>query len=503
MTTVWVLGNQLTRTAGPLTDDPDRVLLIEAAALARRRRYHPQKLCMVFAAMRHFRDELRDDGVDVVYERAETFGAGLDAYFDAHPGDDLVVQRPANHGTADRLRELVAARGGSLRVVANAQFRCSPAQFDDWMGTEPPFKHRPFYRHMRRETGYLMRDDDTPEGGDWSYDDQNQETPPAEYDSPSVGGFEYDEHVPAVRDWVATEFDTWGDPDGFDWPVTREQATRALESFVADRLAGFGPYEDAVLADDWHLEHSLLSAAVNIGLLHPEEVADAALDAYRSRDDIPLNSIEGFVRQLIGWREFMRHVYRHQMPGLATANQLGADRDLPPLYWTPTATDMACLGSAAGRVYDRGYAHHIERLMVLSNFALTYGARPQALTEWFHGGFVDAYDWVVTPNVVGMGSFGTDAFTSKPYASSANYIDKMTDHCSDCAFDPDSTVGERACPFNSLYWDFLATHEDTLRSNHRMGLVYSHLDSKRDAGKLAAIRERAQRVREGVAAGRL
>ncbi|MDH5020867.1 cryptochrome/photolyase family protein [Halobacterium rubrum] len=503
MTAVWVLGDQLSRRQGPLADDPDRVVMVEAPAFARRRRYHPQKLVLVFAAMRHLRDELREDGVEVVYERAETFGEGLDAYFEQYPGDDLVVQRPASHGSADRLRRLVEARGGSLDVVANANFVCPPAQFDEWQGTEPPFDHESFYREMRRETGYLVDDDGSPEGGDWNYDDQNRETPPSDYESPPVPSFDHDEHVPAVREWVADEFDTWGDPEGFDWPVTREQAERALEDFLDHRLPGFGPYEDAVLADDWHLEHSLLSSALNVGLLDPEEVVEAAIDEYRSRDDVPLNSVEGFVRQIVGWREFVRHVYRHQMPGLASANQLGADRDLPPLYWDPDATDMACLGSAVGRVYDRGYAHHIERLMLLSNFALTYGASPQALNDWFHGGFVDAYHWVVTPNVVGMGVFGTDAFTTKPYAASANYVDRMSDHCRGCAFDPDSTTGERACPFNSLYWDFLATHEDRLRSNHRMGLVYSHLDDKREAGSLPEIRERARRVRRRAAAGDL
>jgi len=477
--------------------------MVEAAEFARRRRYHPQKLVLVFAAMRHLRDDLRADGVEVVYERAETFAEGLDAYFDRYPGDDLVVQRPASHGAADRLRTLVESRGGSLDVVPSGNFLCSSAQFDEWQGTEPPFDHESFYREMRRETGYLLDEDGNPEGGEWNYDDQNRETPPSDYESPPVPSFEYGDHVPAVREWVAGEFDTWGDPSGFGWPVTREQAERALRDFVDHRLPAFGPYEDAVLADDWHLEHSLLSSALNVGLLDPDEVVEAATEAYRSREDVPLNSVEGFARQVVGWREFVRHVYRHQMPGLATANRLGADRELPPLYWDADATDMACLSSAVGRVYDRGYAHHIERLMLLSNFALTYGASPQALNDWFHGGFVDAYHWVVTPNVVGMGVFGTDAFTTKPYASSANYVDRMTDHCSGCAFDPEATVGELACPFNSLYWDFLAAHEDRLRSNHRMGLVYSHLDDKRDAGDLAAVRERARRVRRRAAAGDL
>ncbi|CQH53382.1 cryptochrome/photolyase-related protein [Halobacterium hubeiense] len=504
MTAVWVLGDQLSRERGPLADDPDRVLFVEASEFARRRRYHPQKLTLVFAAMRNLADDLRADGVDVVYERADSFAAGLDAYFDAHPGDELVVQRPATHGAADRLRELVTERGGSLRVVENEQFLCSPDDFDEWADDRDgdAYSHEAFYRWMRRETGYLLTDGD-PEGGEWNYDEQNRETPPDDYESAPLPEFEYGERVPEVREWVAAEFDTWGDPDGFGWPVARQHAERALDDFLDHRLAEFGPYEDAMLADDWHLDHSLLSAALNVGLLGPREVVEAAISAYREREDIPLHSVEGFVRQVVGWREFVRHVYRREMPELADANQLDQTRELPPLYWDPDATEMACVGTAVGRVHDRGYTHHIERLMVLSNFALLYGTSPQALNEWFYGGFVDAFHWVVTPNVVGMGSFGTAAFTTKPYAASANYVDRMSDFCAGCRYDPDSTTGADACPFNSLYWDFLAAREDDLRANHRMGLVYSHLDDKRDAGDLAAIRERADAVRSRAASGDL
>jgi deoxyribodipyrimidine photolyase-related protein len=501
MTAVWVLGDQLSRQRGPLADDPERVLLVEAASFARRRQYHPQKLTLVFAAMRNLRDDLRADGVDVVYERAETFGDGLEAYFDKYPGDELVLQRPPAHGTAQRLRELVEARGGRLTVVSNENFVCSRERFDEWADGDS-YSHEAFYRMLRRETGYLM-DGDEPEGGAWNYDEQNRETPPADYEAPDVPTFDNGEHVPAVREWVEAEFDTWGDPDAFDWPVTREQAERALSDFVDHRLADFGPYQDAMVQDEWHLAHSLLSSALNVGLLGPREVVEAAIQAYREREAVPLHSVEGFVRQVIGWREFMRHVYRREMPELASANQLDAERELPPLYWEPDATEMACLSESVGHVYDRGYAHHIERLMLLSNFALTYGASPQALNEWFYGGFVDAYHWVVTPNVLGMGSFATDSFTTKPYAASANYVDGMSDHCSGCPYDPDETTGERACPFNSLYWDFLAEHEDDLRENYRMGLVYSHLDDKRDAGNLSAIQERAADVRRLVAEGSL
>jgi len=497
MPAVWVLGDQLSRDRGPLADDPERALFVEAREFATRRRYHPQKLALAFAAMRNFANDLRERGVDVVYERCETFGDGLDAYFEAYPGDELVVQRPASHGAADRLRRLVDARGGSLRVVENEQFLCSPAAFDEWAADREGYSHESFYRWMRRRTGYLM-DDGDPVGGEWNYDDRNRETPPEDYASPPLPEFAYGDHLADAQERVAG-VETWGDPDGFDWPVTREHAERALEDFLAHRLPEFGPYEDAMLDDDWHLDHSLLSPPLNLGLLGPREVVEAAIDAYREREDVPIHSVEGFLRQVVGWREFVRHVYRREMPELASANQLDQTRDLPAAYWDPTETEMACLRSAVERVHDRGYTHHIERLMVLSNAALTYGASPQALNEWFYGGFVDAYHWVVTPNVVGMGSFGTDALTTKPYAASANYVDRMSDYCGDCPYDPDATTGERACPLNSLYWDFLAEHEAALRDNHRMGLVYSHLDDKRDAGELAAVRERASEVRETLA----
>jgi deoxyribodipyrimidine photolyase-related protein len=251
---------------------------------------------------------------------------------------------------------------------------------------------------------------------------------------------------------------------------------------------------------EWALAHSLLSAAINLGLLHPMEAVEAAEAAYE-RGDAPLNAVEGFVRQLLGWREFMRHVYRRAMPDMASANQLDQTRDLPPAYYEGD-TDMVCLDEAVGHVYEHGYAHHIERLMVLSNFALVYGADPHELDEWFYFAFVDAYDWVTTPNVVGMGSFATDVLSSKPYASSGNYINKMSDYCRRCPYAVSKTTGENACPFNSLYWDFLKEHEDLLRGTGRMGLMYSHVDRK-DDDEWAAIRERAAEVRELAAAGEL
>ena len=510
--TVWVLGDQLTRERGPLArSDDERVCMIEARAFARRKPYHPHKLTLVFSAMRHFRDELREAGREVEYYRCETFGEGLDAHLEAHPGDELTLMRPPSHGAADRLRELVAARGGTLSVVDNELFVTTPEQWDEWMGDrEPPYRQETFYREVRRETGYLT-DGDEPLGGEWNYDNENRRFPGADYDPPDPPRFEPDALTRETAEWVAETFDggyddeppggDWADPEPFRWPVTRTRALEALSEFCEHRLVEFGPYQDAMLDGEWAMNHALLSAAINLGLLHPAEVVEAVIDAAKSDPDVPMNSLEGFVRQLVGWREFMRHTYSDAMPELAGANQLGQTEALPEFYWTGD-TDMACLSDVVDGVRERGYSHHIERLMVLSNFALIYGVEPAQLNEWFHAGYVDAYHWVTTPNVVEMGSFGAGVFASKPYASSANYVDRMSDYCSGCPYYKTKTTGEGACPFNALYWDFLDRNEEQLRSTGRMGLVYSHLDDK-DDDELAAIRERAETLRSLAAEGEL
>ncbi|KTG10284.1 photolyase [Haloprofundus marisrubri] len=508
--TVWILGDQLTRDVSVL-DDADRVLMVEAHAFAERMPYQPQKLTLLFGAMRQFRDELRNERIDVAYYECETFGEGLDAFFDEYPDAELTLQRPSSHGAAERFSSMVEARDGSLTVVDDERFLTSIEFFDDWAeerenasddGSDTRFRHENFYRHVRRETGILM-DGDDPEGGEWNYDDENRETPPDEWNAPDVPRFDPDETTRDVHEWVTDRYDDhWGNPDldAFVWPVTREQALQALDHFVEVRLSEFGPYQDALLREEWALCHSLLSSSLNLGLLTPREVVDRAVSAYES-GDAPLNSVEGFVRQIIGWREFMRHVYRRSMPEMNDANQLDQTHELPELYYSGE-TEMVCLSEAVGNVHARGYAHHIERLMILSNFALIYGADPHELNRWFHFGFVDAYHWVTTPNVVGMGTFATDALSSKPYASSGNYVNKMSDFCSSCPYAVTKTTGENACPFNALYWDFLKDNEETLRGTGRMGLMYSHVDNKDDE-EWNEIRTRAADLRERGAAGEL
>jgi Uncharacterized protein related to deoxyribodipyrimidine photolyase len=500
--TLWLLGDQL-HLPTVLELDLEHVLLIEASAVGQRRRYHPQKLILVLSAMRHFAEELRAHDIRVSYLQASTFEAGLREYATAAGTPEIVGFEHPSAGIDATRRSVVDAVGGSIELITSPLYLSTRAQFDAWAGpheTDRRYRQEQWYRHIRTETGILM-DGTDPVGGSWNYDSQNRETPPADWTPPVAPRYPPDALTEAVAEELQHEYpQTWGAAAPFGWPVTRTDALDALDQFIAQRLPEFGRYQDAMVDEEWALAHSLLSMSINIGLLHPREAVDRAVAAFEA-DAAPINAVEGFVRQLVGWREFMRHVYRRAMPQLATANQLEQQRSLPPVYWDGD-TDMRCLEQTVRHVYDRGYAHHIERLMVLSNFAMLYGAEPAAVNEWFHLGFVDAYHWVTTPNVIGMGSFGTDVLSSKPYAASANYISKMSDHCGQCQFDPTATTGADACPFNALYWNFLDEHEEQLRATGRMGLMYSHVDRKSEE-EWEAIRERAEDVRQKIAAGEL
>lgn len=504
----WILGTQLTQQCGPIARAPEgsRILLIESRDFAARMPYHHHKLTLVFSAMRQFREQLQQQ-YDVRYIQAESFSGGLTTFFEEFPDTTLVTMRSPSYGSERRFRELVAEAGGNVRFVENELFVSTRQTFDEWANADPDeethsFKHEPFYRWMRKKSGVLM-DGNNPVGGEWNYDDQNQAFPPEEWNPPSRFVPESHELIQETAAWVDTTFDTWGSTDisNFPWPVTRRGACRFLNQFVTERLAEFGPYQDAMRGDDWAMAHSLLSSSINLGLLHPVEVIEEIEAAYET-DDLPLNSVEGVIRQILGWREFMRHVYRHSMPELATANQLNAEQSLPELYWNGE-TAMECVAETVDDVHRRGYAHHIQRLMILANFATLWGVEPQELNDWFHATYIDAYHWVTTPNVIEMGQYGHGVFATKPYVSSANYIDRMSDYCADCEYYKTKTTGDGACPFNALYWEFLDRNEEELRSNHRMGLMYSHVDDKQESGEMAAIRERVVHLRKMAANGGL
>lgn len=458
--------------------------------------YHRKKLVLVLSALAHFRDELRAMGHEVHHRGAPTYVEAIQAWLADHPDDTVIVQEPAEFGVSRSLHAL-AAEDPRVQIVPDRRFLVSRAWFAEWARGRKLFRMEDFYRAQRKRLGILMEPNGEPTGGTWNLDAENRKTakalrkhglPPAPLAFPPDATTR---EAMALADGLP---DHWGSTEGFGYPVTRADALRALDDFIAHRLADFGPFEDAMLKGETVLYHSQLSVAMNVGLLHPLEMVQAAEAAYRA-GRAPLASVEGFVRQIIGWREYVNGIYWHQGPAYRDANYFGFTRPLPQLYWEPEATDLACLRDVVETVRTHAYAHHIPRLMILCNFAVLSGVNPGALSDWFWAGFADAMEWVELPNVVGMGTFGDGGLmASKPYVSSANYINRMSDYCSSCRYDPSLRTGADACPFNYLYWTFL----DDIRSRgldvgERMAMPLRTLANTIDPGELAAMHAERER----------
>jgi deoxyribodipyrimidine photolyase-related protein len=490
MDTVWVFGDQLDRSGGALagrTPGDCRVLLVESERLVNSRRWHRQRLHLVLSAMAHFAAELRDEGFDVDHRSATSLGAGLQVHRSQFSPERVVAMEPTSWHARAVLQRL------GVEVVRNDLFLCHYDDFARWAEGRKRLTMEDFYRWQRLRLDILLDagvNGPEPAGGQWNFDKNNREPPPRDGRTwPPIQRFELDGIDRAVLDRLPTN--TFGaEPDG-TWPVTRAQALTRLREFIDHGLPAFGPHEDAMLAAEWKLAHSVLSSSMNIGLLHPSEVVEAAEAAYR-RGAAPLSSVEGFIRQVIGWREYVWGVYWLWMPGYRSNNSLGATRPLPPAFTGQASTEMACVAGVIGHVHDHGYAHHIERLMVLGNLALTAGVDPLAMTEWMREAFVDGAEWVMAPNVIGMALFADGGMmATKPYASGGAYINKMSDSCRTCRFDPTQRVGPDACPYTTLYWDFLARNAEVLASNHRMARPLAAMRALRD---LPAVRERAVEV---------
>ncbi|MEM7338373.1 MAG: cryptochrome/photolyase family protein [Actinomycetota bacterium] len=502
METVWVLGDQLNRSVGALAERAPgecRVLLVTSQAKLASKRWHRQRLHLVLSAMAHFAAELEADGFEVDHRHAPTLAAGLAEHRAEFAPSRVVAMEPMSWDGRDML-----ARAG-VHVVANDQFLCSYPDFAAWAEGRNSIKLEDFYRWQRRELDVLM-DGDDPCGGQWNFDHDNRERPPKDGRSwPEITSFAHDDidaEILAVMETAHErgEIELWGAaPDG-TWPVTRAQATTRLDEFIAGGLAPFGPHEDAMLGAEWKMAHSTLASSLNIGLLHPSELIRAAEVAYRD-SAAPINSVEGFIRQVMGWREYVWGVYWAWMPEYRSANALGATRPVPPAFTGEAATAMACVGGVVGHLHDHGYTHHIERLMVLGNLALTAGVDPAAMTEWMWSSFVDGAEWVMLPNVIGMALYADGGrMATKPYASGGAYLNKMSDFCRGCAFDPKLRTGPTACPFTTLYWDFLARNADTLAGNHRMSRQVAAMRQRPD---LDEIRARASEVLVALDAGEL
>ena len=475
---VVVLGDQLAHD-NPAVAQADRerdtVLMVEAAGEATHVRSHRARIAIFLAAMRHYAESLREQGFRVDYRRLGEHPTLAHAWRDAiaaRKPASVVACEPGEWRVLADLQETCAASGVRLDVLPDPHFLCSRDAFGRWAGDAASLRMEAFYRWMRRRSGVLM-DGDAPVSGRWNYDTENRRGFGAKGPGrlPEVPAFAPDEVTrEAIADVGRTFPSHPGSLASFAWPVTRRDALVALEAFVRDRLPGFGRAQDAMwsgMAVGWH---SRLSAALNLKLLDPREVIAAAEREYRA-GRAELASVEGFVRQVLGWREFVRGVYWRDMPGLAGDNYFGHDRALPRWYWTGD-TGMACLREAIGQTLEHGYAHHIQRLMVTGNFALLARVLPQDVCAWYLGVYTDAVEWAELPNTAGMALYANGGrFTSKPYAASGQYVKRMSNHCAGCRYDPARRTGADACPMTALFWRFLVDHERWLGAQPRTSLM--------------------------------
>jgi deoxyribodipyrimidine photolyase-related protein len=483
---VLVLGDQLDERSSALDHfeaGVDAVWMAEVDEEATHVWSHKARIALFLSAMRHFRDALRKRGLRVEYRalyaagQPSDLGGALAAAIARLRPEKLVVVEPGEWRVRQRLMDTARAAGVALEVRPDRHFLCAREAFAAHAEGRKQLRLEYFYREMRREHDVLM-DGGRPAGGAWNFDKENR----ASFGTDGPGtvrkprGFKPDALTREVLALVQARFATHpGDLALFDWPVTSRQGQEALDDFIEHRLTDFGRVEDAMWAGEPVLYHSRLSAALNLKLLDPRAAISAAQQAYRE-GRAPLAAVEGFVRQVLGWREYVRGVYWRFMPAYATRNELHATLPLPKFFWTGE-TDLACLREVVGQTLERGYAHHIQRLMVTGLFALLLGVRPQAVHEWYLAVYVDAVEWVELPNVLGMSQYADGGvMASKPYVATGRYIQRMSNYCAGCRFDPAQATGERACPFTTLYWEFLLRHEDRLAANPRMTMQLKNLD---------------------------
>jgi deoxyribodipyrimidine photolyase-related protein len=496
-----VLGDQLSRNLSSLKDaEPGRdvIVMAELSDEATYVRHHVKKIAFVLSAMRHFAADLAGDGFEVDYRRLDDDDGAITSFTDAleaavarHAAERIIVTEAAEWRVLSMQEAWKDRFDVPVEIRPDDRFIATHAEFARWAEDRKSLRMEFFYRRMRAKTGYLMEDGE-PAGGQWNYDAENRAPPKEGLSFPDRPEWSVDETTRAVLDLVASRFDNhFGDLEPFAYPVTRRQATHYLNWFVDHALADFGTFQDAMVQGEALMFHSHLSALINIGLLDPRECCDRAEAAWRE-GGVPLNAAEGFIRQIIGWREFIRGVYWLHMPGYADENALDARRDLPDWFWTGQ-THMNCLRQAITETRQNAYAHHIQRLMVIGNFALLAGLDPRQVQEWFLIVYHDAYEWVEMPNVVGMALYADGGlFASKPYASSGAYINRMSDYCGNCRYAVTKKNGPKACPFNYLYWNFLTDNRERLSGNQRMGMMFGTLDRMGDE-KRRAVREDSER----------
>lgn len=501
---VLILGDQLSPEIAALKAADkarDVVVMAEVADEASYVPHHPKKIALILSAMRKFAAHLRDEGWDVRYtqlddtENSGSIVSELLRRAEETGAKSVLVTEPGEW----RLIEALNDAPLPVEQLADDRFIASHKDFEDWAEGRKSLRMEYFYREMRRRTGLLM-DGDTPEGGAWNYDAENRKPAPDAVDFGGPMQFTPDETVAEVLELVEARFgENFGELHPFHFATDREQARRALTHFIKGALPKFGDYQDAMMNDERFLYHAVISPYLNIGLLDPMEVCTAAEEAWR-KGDAPLNAVEGFIRQIIGWREFVRGIYYLEGPDYPRQNKLQQQRKLPAMYWGGE-TGMNCMAKVVEQTREEAYAHHIQRLMVTGNFALLAGVNPAEVHEWYLAVYVDAFEWVEAPNTVGMSQFADGGlFASKPYVSSGAYINRMSDYCKKCGYKVGTKVGEGACPFNLLYWHFLDRQRDRLGDNPRMGNMYRTWD-RMDGDKREDILAQADTVLDALGRG--
>ena len=464
--------------------------------------HHRMKLAFIFSTMRHFAEELRARGWTVDYvaldapENTGSFSTEMARAVERHRPKRIWLTEPSEYRMRETAKGWETEFGVPVTLLRDDRFICSHEEFREWAEGRRSLRMEYFYREMRRKTGLLMNGEE-PEGGQWNYDKDNRKPLSDDADVKPHWQRKPDNITQACLNMVAREFpERFGSLDNFFYATDRDSALESLEYFATELLAQFGDYQDAMVKDQAFLYHSLLSSYINAGLLTALEVCQRVERAYRE-DDIPINAAEGYIRQIIGWREYVRGIYWLKMPEYVDLNYLGATRDLPTFYWDGD-TRMRCVHETVKMTEANAYAHHIQRLMITGNFALLAGIDPEQVHEWYLAVYSDAYEWVELPNTLGMSQFADGGLLgSKPYASSGNYINKMSDYCEHCDYDVKTRTTEDACPFNALYWNFMDRNRDVLKDNGRLNRTYATLD-RMDKEKVKALNERAEAFLEAM-----
>jgi deoxyribodipyrimidine photolyase-related protein len=486
---LYIPFDHLHRNYGALKNaDPktDVVVMVESENMVSGQKWHPERLFFLISSARHFASVLRSEGFDVKYVKAANTASGLRQVKKEYGDIAIVAAEQSSYRLTRSLTEI------GVSFIENDFFLTPRALFHSWASEQKSFLMENFYRKQRVRLNVLM-EGGAPIGGQWNYDKDNRLPPPKNYTWPAYLEHERDE----IDREVAAEL---GMEPTTTWATTRAGALAQLEYFIKHHFEKFGPYEDAMALDSWALHHSLLSPYLNNGLLHSSEVIEAALKSFY-QGVVPIESAEAFVRQIIGWREYINGMYWFLGEDYRNKNQLGATRDLLPLFTDSSQTSMNCMKSTVEDIKARSWVHHIPRLMLLSNLALITGTNPQQFLDWMRREFIDAADWVMVPNVIGMGVHADGGqMMSKPYAAGGAYISRMSNYCKGCAYNPKLRVGDDACPFTTLYWDFLDRHKETFAKNHRMGQQVNGLKRLTDLDEL---KHRALEVLSGLEKGEI